>query len=298
MALTNKLTAIADAIRAKTGKTDALTLDAMVTEIGSISGGGTGLLVFDDEYNLTGSITEIPTKFIGGTSSIPTTNIGKLIKEVNFEKVESVDSYAFANTSVSSVNLPLCTTLNDYAFSTCTELTSVNLPLCTSIGKQAFNACVKLTNVDLPACEKVQDTAFFSCTGLTSINLPNATTFGSSAFSSCSSLTSINLPNATTFGSSAFQNCSAITRITLPKVTNLGGQSLCQLCSSLTAFVIENEEQVASLTSTNYAFASTPIKTGTGYIYVPDALVDSYKTATNWSTFANQIKPLSELPDE
>ena len=35
-----------------------------------------------------------------------------------------------------------------------------------------------------------------------------------------------------------------------------------------------------------------------GYIYVPDALVDSYKKATNWVTYADQIKPLSELPTE
>lgn len=40
MALTDKLTAIADAIRAKTGKSDTMTLDGMVTEIASISGGG------------------------------------------------------------------------------------------------------------------------------------------------------------------------------------------------------------------------------------------------------------------
>lgn len=38
----------------------------------------------------------------------------------------------------------------------------------------------------------------------------------------------------------------------------------------------------------------TPISQGTGYVYVPDDLVDSYKSATNWSTYANQIKPLSE----
>jgi hypothetical protein len=46
MALTNKLTAIANAIRAKTGKTEPLTLDQMPTEIASISGGGSsgGLL--------------------------------------------------------------------------------------------------------------------------------------------------------------------------------------------------------------------------------------------------------------
>lgn len=40
MALTDKLTAIANAIRAKTGKSTAMTLDEMPTEIASISGGG------------------------------------------------------------------------------------------------------------------------------------------------------------------------------------------------------------------------------------------------------------------
>ena len=40
MALTDKLTAIADAIRAKTGKSNTMTLDEMATEISSISGSG------------------------------------------------------------------------------------------------------------------------------------------------------------------------------------------------------------------------------------------------------------------
>mgnify|MGYP003289745933 CR=1 FL=1 len=40
MALTDKLIAIADAIRGKTGKTDEMTLDQMVTEISGIEGGG------------------------------------------------------------------------------------------------------------------------------------------------------------------------------------------------------------------------------------------------------------------
>lgn len=32
-----------------------------------------------------------------------------------------------------------------------------------------------------------------------------------------------------------------------------------------------------------------------GNIYVPDALLDAYKVATNWSIFASKIKPLSIL---
>lgn len=56
---------------------------------------------------------------------------------------------------------------------------------------------------------------------------------------------------------------------------------------------ILNTETVCVLVD-KIAFNSTPIANGTGYIYVPDALVNDYKKATNWSVYANQIKPLSE----
>lgn len=39
----------------------------------------------------------------------------------------------------------------------------------------------------------------------------------------------------------------------------------------------------------------TTIEKGTGYVYVPDDMVDTYKSATNWSTYASQIKGMSEL---
>ena len=58
MALINKLTAIADAIRSKTGGTEPLTLDGMVTAIDGISaGGGDEASVLDSLID--GSITEI-----------------------------------------------------------------------------------------------------------------------------------------------------------------------------------------------------------------------------------------------
>ena len=45
-------------------------------------------------------------------------------------------------------------------------------------------------------------------------------------------------------------------------------------------------------------FVGSGIASGTGYIYVPDDLVDQYKVATNWATYASQIKGLSEIPAE
>jgi hypothetical protein len=45
---------------------------------------------------------------------------------------------------------------------------------------------------------------------------------------------------------------------------------------------------------TTYTFDSTQISTEEGAIYVPDESVETYKSATNWSIYADQIKPLSE----
>ena len=62
MALTNKLTAIADAIRGKTGKSEEMTLDQMAIEIAGISGGGGGGLAYDmGEFVLDSDIHHLDT---------------------------------------------------------------------------------------------------------------------------------------------------------------------------------------------------------------------------------------------
>jgi hypothetical protein len=42
------------------------------------------------------------------------------------------------------------------------------------------------------------------------------------------------------------------------------------------------------------AFDQSPIKSGTGYIYVPRALVEDYKVATNWSAYASQFRAIED----
>lgn len=67
-------------------------------------------------------------------------------------------------------------------------------------------------------------------------------------------------------------------------------------CTNLVAVILSSESICTLVTTT--AFNNTPILNGTGYIYVPDNLVEQYKVETNWATFANQIKGLSEIPPE
>lgn len=62
MALTDKLTDIADAIRGKTGKTEEMTLDQMPLEIaGIVSGGGGGLAYDMGEFVLDADVVAIKT---------------------------------------------------------------------------------------------------------------------------------------------------------------------------------------------------------------------------------------------
>lgn len=97
--------------------------------------------------------------------------------------------------------------------------------------------------------------------------------------------------NASKVGGSVFKDCFSLTTVNLPKATSIGSQAFFN-CSSLTALVLSNTEEVCTLGSN--ALLGSLIASKTGHIYVPDALVSSYKTATNWKAYASQIKPLSE----
>ena len=108
-----------------------------------------------------------------------------------------------------------------------------------------------------------------------------------------SDLTTIDLPECTSIGEQAFDSCTSLTTVNLPKCTSIGDYAFGS-CASLTTIILSNN-QVVTLKNI-YTFINSPILNGTGYVYVLDNLVDSYKSDTNWSTCANHIKPLSELP--
>lgn len=86
--------------------------------------------------------------------------------------------------------------------------------------------------------------------------------------------------------------------IDLPStITEIGDNSMCQ-CTQLETVICRatTVPTMGSTSGTYGIFGGSKIAAGTGYIYVPDDLVEDYKAATNWSTYAAQIKGLSELP--
>ena len=113
---------------------------------------------------------------------------------------------------------------------------------------------------------------------------------GAGVFNKCNALTSVNMPNVISVGADAFRECSALTSVDLSSVTSIGSNVLMD-CQSMLALIIRNEETVCSIGSSNLGGR---FYNGLAFIYVPSALIEQYKSATNWSARASQIRALED----
>lgn len=116
---------------------------------------------------------------------------------------------------------------------------------------------------------------------------------GAYIFQNSKSLVYASLPSLQAVGSGMFFGCSDF-EIFETFASAIYSNSFAT--SGLKALIL-NYNGIVNLQSIG-AIENTPIASGTGYIYVPDDLVDKYKVATNWATYASQIKGLSEIPAE
>lgn len=241
-----------------------------------------------------------------------------------------VDTSGFSNCTKEIVLLENITTIDYDAFYNCSELNSIDLTHCinlTKIGNFAFGNCLNLKNIYIPKnVSEIIYTAFYNCNNLKTItvnesninfssengvlynknkssllkypsakketffSIPNSvTTIDNDAFSYCENLENIAIPDSvTSIGMNNFYRCSGLTSVTIGNgVTNIGVSAFYG-CTSLSEITVLAETPPIIQTNT---FDGGP---DNRVFYVPDASVDAYKTATNWSRYADQIQPLSE----
>lgn len=128
---------------------------------------------------------------------------------------------------------------------------------------------------------------FYNCSSLQSVTIPEGFAFvPAGMFYYCESLKSVDIPDTVTYlSSSAFSYCMALTRIKLPGGLTEIKDGVFQGCYSLAFLDFSQHTAVPKLVSTN-AFQDVPADCK---FRVPAALVDEWKAATNWATYADKI---------
>lgn len=132
-------------------------------------------------------------------------------------------------------------TVDDYAFRE-TAITSLTLPVGTvSIGNSAFQGCKNLVTVNIPdSIKEIEEYAFKGCVTLTGVNFAEGThlkMLDSSIFAGCTSLIEFKLPKSD-IARDLFGSSSAVKKFTLAKDALLSDRVLIGL-TSCEEFVVE-----------------------------------------------------------
>ena len=162
------------------------------------------------------------------------------------------------------------TSIRAYGFRDATALIYVSMPNLTSSGAYSFQN-TGLQEVYMPKLQNVANNMFYG-TKLTNTNFPKAQTIYGGSFQNCAELMFIDLPLAKSLNTNAFNGCAKLEAVILRNTTT------------------------CTLANVN-AFTNSSVASGTGFVYVPKALLSIYQSATNWSTYAAQIRAIEDYPE-
>ena len=182
-----------------------------------------------------------------------------------------MDFGSFIGGTATEVSDDSVETVRDYGFYRMSKLVHLSLPAATSIGQYAFETCSALGSVSLPKVEKIGQYAFQRCSSLESVVLPAVTNFGGNVFAYCTALKVVDIHKRVAFSYDLFKGSNAL--ITL---------------------ILRATDRISAGVNTQYGpfGADSPIVKGTGYIYVPASLLDTYKADAYWSAFSGQFRAL------
>lgn len=301
--LHNKMTALADNIRALSGQSGTLSIDDMIAATTGVSGG-------DDMYK----------KVLHRDPTLLSYSDGSTVAPRNMFDSMSIQSLSMPNLLVAPV---------EFCFN-CKKLTNVDISSCTLIGDGAFRGCTSLSEIVLPNSLITIHSNVFRDTTIKEITIPsNVTTMGNylfvgsglqtvnfnaencayndyafygsypttlnlgpnvniipslkssttvnfvegatkvpaSGFRGWGSIKIVNLSNTiTTIGNDAFRSCTGLTSFKIPaSVTSIGTLAFCD-CNSLIGIEVDEN----NLNYSNDAYGALFDKNKTILIKLPE----------------------------
>jgi hypothetical protein len=144
------------------------------------------------------------------------------LKTLTFEEkgnITNIGKNAFANTLITTIDLPAVTVVGSSAFSGCPNLKYVNLPALVNIEASAFKNCTNLGDrmAFFKYLKYIGKNAFYGC-GFTKVALDSTTdlVIDAQAFENCKSLAEVILPDTLEkIKSRTFYNCTNLTKVTI-----------------------------------------------------------------------------------
>lgn len=326
MALTDKLTTIANAIRSKTGKSDALTLDQMATEIESISAGGsTEEWIGDGNTHIWITLAEGRTSpMLGvcpngtvtvdwGDGTTPDTLMGTSTSTVVWtptHKYAAPGDYVITLTvdgemgfggagSTNTKSYILRHTSNgdtrNLVYQNAVQKIEIGNGV-TSIGERSFNACCSLTSITISdSVTAIGESAFYDCYSLANVTISDSVTdIGKYAFFNCYSLTSITIPDGvTSIGGYAFYDCHSLTSITIPDSVTAISTEVFHNCYSLASVTLSNSAPSVKSGMFNSCFSLTSITIPDGATYI-DSNAFSYCRSMSSITIPDSVTSIGD----
>ena len=224
------------------------------------------------------------------------------VTHVEDDTLTSIRSYGLAYmTALTSVSFPNLQTINTYAFYNDynLEMDGWPFPAAKTIGNYAFRYCYGLTgDIVLPnTCTSIGQYSFANCDGMETFTAEGAiSTLGTYTFNGASGhvmqLRECHMPNLGTgialnlnWGSATAANaCQNMEVCDIGKAKSIAANTFAN-CYKLQTLIMR---RTSVTTCANVsAFLNTPLRGRSGLtatIYVPSALIDSYKAASVWST--------------
>lgn len=108
-------------------------------------------------------------------------------------------------------------------------------------------------------------------------------------------LEQIHLPVCEEIGAEGFEWCG-FAKADFPCVRIIKNYAFYEVLE-LETLILRSPVPAQLQASADNVFARTKIVSGTGYVYVPRALVKQYQTATNWAAIAGKIRAIEDYPE-